>query len=73
LIQWLSELAFYAEVRCEIFDYFDIRKISPTYLEAKITGRRFVSLPTPIKAVTYHNLKIIDTDKGLEATIVFDI
>jgi SHS2 domain-containing protein len=26
-----------------------------------------------IKAVTYHNLRIARTDRGLEATIVFDV
>jgi len=30
-------------------------------------------LEKQIKAVTYHNLKIIKTAEGLEATIVFDV
>jgi SHS2 domain-containing protein len=73
LVQWLSELAFFAEVEQVRFDRFDIKKISPTHLNAGMKGRRFDVLNNPVKAVTYHNLKIVETPQGFETTVVFDI
>jgi SHS2 domain-containing protein len=42
-------------------------------VRATLFGGKVSKLQKHIKAVTYHNLKIIETDKGLEATVVFDV
>jgi len=56
-----------------LFKKFRIQKATATHLQAKIFGGKTSMLEKHIKAVTYHNLKIIKTSKGLEATIVFDV
>lgn len=73
LVDWLSELAYWAESEMLIFKKFRIRQATATHLKAKIFGGKTSMLEKHIKAVTYHNLEIIKTSKGLEATIVFDV
>ena len=73
LVEWLSEMAFWAESEMLVFKKFRIQKITATHLQAKMFGGKVPGLEKHIKAVTYHNLKIIKTAKGLEATIVFDV
>jgi SHS2 domain-containing protein len=73
LVEWLSELAYWAESEMLIFKKFRIRQATATHLKAKIFGGKTSMLEKHIKAVTYHNLKIIKTSEGLEATIVFDV
>ena len=73
LVEWLGELAFWAETEMLIFHKFDLLSVSSTHLEAKISGRRKTHLEKHIKAVTYHNLEIIQIDEGLTATVVFDV
>ena len=73
LVEWLSELAYWAETEMLVFHKFDLLSVSSTHIEAKILGHQLAHLGTHIKAVTYHNLKIIQTDGGLTATVVFDV
>ena len=73
LVEWLSELAYLAESEMLVFKKFEILKATATHLQAKIFGGKTSMLQKHIKAVTYHNLKIIKTSEGLEATIVFDV
>ena len=73
LVEWLSELAYWAETESLIFHKIDLHSVSPTHIKATIQGNRVAVLDTHIKAVTYHDLKIIQTDEGLTATVVFDV
>ncbi len=73
LVEWLGELAYWAESDMLIFKKFRIQKVTATHLQAKIFGGKASMLEKHIKAVTYHNLKIKKTSNGLEATIVFDV
>jgi SHS2 domain-containing protein len=73
LVEWLGELAYWAESEMLVFKKFRIQKATDTYLQAKIFGGKASMLAKHIKAVTYHNLKIQKTSNGLEATIVFDV
>lgn len=73
LVEWLSELAYWAETEMLIFKKFRITDVSATRLQATVSGGKATELEKHIKAVTYHNLEIIQTPKGLEATIVFDV
>ena len=73
LVEWLSELAYWAEVEMLIFSNFNLHSVSPTHVEATIKGRRAAELEKHIKAVTYHNLEIKYTNEGLTATVVFDV
>ena len=73
LVDWLSELAYWAEIEMLVFHEFKIESVSPTHLRARIHGTRITQLEKHIKAVTYHNLEIVQTGKGLTATVVFDV
>ena len=73
LVEWLSELAYWAEAEMLVFSKFDLQNVSPTHVKALIYGNRVSQMEKHIKAVTYHNLEIIKTETGLEATVVFDV
>lgn len=73
LVEWLNELAFWAETEMLVFTQFSIQKLTATHLQATIFGGKASELEKHIKAVTYHNLRIIKTPQGLETTIVFDV
>jgi SHS2 domain-containing protein len=66
LVEWLSELAYWAEAEMLVFSKFDLQDVS-------IYGSRVTQLENHIKAVTYHNLEIVKTETGLAATVVFDV
>jgi protein archease len=73
LVDWLSELAYWAEVEMLVFHQFRIESVSPNHLRARINGARTTQIEKHIKAVTYHNLEVKQTETGLTATIVFDV
>ena len=72
LVAFLSELVYYAEQENLGFDNFDI-SIKDGRLNVDMGGAPFVSFDKAIKAVTWHNLNIEDTARGLEVEIVFDV
>jgi SHS2 domain-containing protein len=73
LVNWLSELAFWAETEMLAFDRFEVEQVSPTHLRAVARGGRVERLERHVKAVTFHNLAIVRTPEGLTATVVFDV
>lgn len=73
LVDWLSELAYWAEEEQLVFREFILEEVSETHLSAVMHGGRPQELTKHIKAVTYHQLEIIESDQGLEVTIVFDV
>ena len=73
LVEWLSELAYWAETEMLIFNKFDLHTVAATHVRATLRGGHVQKLEKQIKAVTYHNLKIVETNTGLEATVVFDV
>ena len=73
LVEWLTELAYLAEMEQLVFVRFQLADVTPHHLRATVTGGRVAELQKHIKAVTYHNLEIMETAVGLEATIVFDV
>jgi SHS2 domain-containing protein len=72
LVSFLTELVYFAEQENLGFDDFDIR-IKNGRLKVEMGGAPFVSLDKAIKAVTWHNLKIKETARGLEVEVVFDV
>ena len=73
LVEWLAELAYWAETEMLVFKKFMITDATNTRLQASVSGGKAAGLEKHIKAVTYHNLEIRQTPEGLEATIVFDV
>ncbi len=73
LVEWLSELAYWAEAEMLVFNTYKIQNLTANHLLVTVSGGKIPALEKHIKAVTYHNLKIVETRQGLEATIVFDV
>lgn len=73
LVDWLSELAYFAEEEQLVFRDFHLGDVTSQHMTARIRGGRAPELQKHIKAVTYHNLSIERTETGLTATIVFDV
>lgn len=72
LVAFLSELVYYQEQEGLAFDRFGVQVESGS-LKAEMEGAQVLSVDKAIKAVTYHNLRIVETDQGFETTIVFDV
>lgn len=73
LVGWLSELVYWAEKDRFVCHKVEVQEISSTHIKAACTGSCVPELRHHIKAVTYHNLQIVQTDQGLETTVVFDV
>jgi len=73
LVDWLSELAYWAEDEQLVFREFELSGVTANHLSAVVRGGKAAELQKHIKAVTYHDLEIVETDGGLTATIVFDV
>lgn len=72
LVDFLSELLYLAENKNLGFDRFLIT-LDGNGLEAELLGAEILERKKEIKAVTFHNLKIISRNGGLEAQLVFDV
>lgn len=72
LVSFLSELVYLAEQENLGFDRFDLA-IQNNILHASMHGAPLGNINKTIKAVTYHNLHIQQTTRGLEVVIVFDV
>jgi len=77
LVAWLDELLYHFYTRQTIFFDFSIITLEPGIIRATVTGRELGEnrnrLKTEIKAVTYHELKIEETNGGFSASIIFDV
>lgn len=73
LVNWLNELAYWAEMERVVFKSFSLKEVTSTSLRAVVRGGPAPDLKKHIKAVTYHGLEIVESRNGLEATIVFDV
>jgi SHS2 domain-containing protein len=72
LVQFLSELLYLQEQERLAFDSIDL-SIDDHRLSARMQGGAVADLAKQIKAVTFHNLRIIRTPSGCETEIVFDV
>lgn len=72
LVNFLNELLYFGEVDNTGFDHFEIH-LDGLKLTAAVSGAEILSRKKEIKAVTYHNLHVQETERGLEAEIVFDV
>jgi SHS2 domain-containing protein len=72
LVAFLAELICIQEQEHLGFDRFKLL-ISNDGVSGEMEGSRLSSLMRPVKAVTFHNLKIRTTARGRETEIVFDV
>lgn len=73
LVDWLTELAYWAEDEQLVFCQFNLSQVTENHLSAVIRGGQAAELQKHIKAVTYHDLTIKNTGHELVTTIVFDV
>jgi SHS2 domain-containing protein len=72
LVSFLEELLFIADSEELAFDGFMLHLVD-TNLLARLEGGGIVSRSKEIKAVTYHNLQIKESKRGLKTSIIFDV
>lgn len=72
LVDFLSELLYILETEWLAFDQFNLT-IEDNSLHAELSGAPLDTIDKEIKAVTYHNLEVRESKRGLEANVVFDV
>jgi SHS2 domain-containing protein len=73
LVIFLEEILFLCESNGLGFDEFSIEIKEGFSLSAYIQGAKIFEKQKEIKAVTFHNMEITETDSGFEVVIVFDV
>lgn len=74
LVDWLSELLYLHETTGEVYTDCLVTSWSPTRLEATVEGGPPAQPPIlHIKAVTYHQLRVVEEEGGWLAQVYFDI
>jgi SHS2 domain-containing protein len=76
LVSWLQELLYLLDTEGLIFGRFQVN-LKDFSLEATAWGEVFDpeihTMKTEIKAVTYHQLEVVEDDQGWQAQVIFDI
>ena len=72
LVAFLSELVFYYEGEHLVFEDFSMDLEMPR-LTIEMSGVPFLSIDKTIKAVTFHDLKVLQNVDGFQVVIVFDV
>ncbi len=77
MVNWLRELLYLWTVRELLIITVDISSISESKLSADVTTLEFDAALHPIKneikAVTYHQIKVVQSAPGWKAQVIFDI
>jgi SHS2 domain-containing protein len=73
LVAWLNELLFLQGQKNEAYPEIEILSLDSKRIEALLRGGQVVAWTRDIKAVTYHNLRVIAGPRLWQATVVFDV
>jgi len=73
LVVFLEELLYLSEFEKIVFDGFSDLVIEGEKISGIMEGSALRSMEKEIKAVTFHNLAIHESERGLEVEIVFDV
>ena len=73
LVAWLSELLYLREVHGEAYGHFQVNFPSPGRLQGVAEGGPWREFGRPVKAVTFHGMRIQQTARGFVVKIVFDV
>jgi SHS2 domain-containing protein len=75
LVGFLTELLFLAEEENSAFNVIDLMITSREKftLYGTLEGAKILSMSKLVKAVTFHRLSIINTHRGVETEITFDV
>jgi SHS2 domain-containing protein len=72
LVCFLQELLYLSEMERLAFDHYDV-SVENLHLTATFDGTELAGQDRQIKAVTYHNIAIMEDEFGLHVKIVFDV
>jgi len=76
LVGWLGELLAEAEIHDLAFSYFTVDRLEEGGVQGSAQGAPasgFELRGPPIKAVTYHDLAVVEIPDGWWARVVFDV
>jgi len=73
LLDWLNELVYRSDVAKRVYADVHVERANDRHMEATVRGREPTSPKTAVKAATWHRLRVHDTPKGLEATVILDV
>jgi len=76
LVAWLEELVFLSEVHSLAFCYFTVDRLEPGVVQGSTGGSPTAGLElrgAPIKAVTMHDLAVVEIPNGFWARVIFDV
>lgn len=74
LVDFLSEALYLSQVNKEIYNNIKFKKFSDIGIKGTLFGQKVERFGEDIKAVTYHNLNILQREDGIwEAIVLFDI
>jgi len=77
LVNWLSEILYHMDAEGWMFARFTVKDCSLTSIAGEGWGERrdpaMRSRAVAVKAVTYHQLSVIETPADWQATVYFDI
>lgn len=77
LVKWLNELVYFHDVENLLFKGFYITDIEDSRLHAVVRGEVFTEgkhvIYRGVKAVTYHDLSIIQEDHQWKAQVIVDL
>jgi SHS2 domain-containing protein len=77
MVRWLGEILSLMEIEREVVAAITINSISPRRLDARVETAPFdpdlQEILCEIKAVTYHQIEVVQKDDHWEARIIFDI
>ena len=73
LVRWLEEVLYLVESESLLPREMRLKIDGRFLLAARLGLSPVAQLTRAIKAVTFHGLRVVDTDEGLEAKLVFDV
>lgn len=77
LVRWLSEFLFLFDTEGLLFRRFDLGLLNDHHLQAEARGEPYDEgrhpIKTPIKAVTYHRLRVRREGGVWKAEVIFDL
>ncbi len=77
LVNWLSEILYLYDGRQFIPIVFEVHRLDASSLHATISGEQFSpsrhKTRLDVKAVTYHQLRILGSEKGATVRVYLDI
>lgn len=73
LVAWLEEVLFALEAEHVAFSAVDVQIVEDLHLTGRVLTAPANRPTKPIKAITFHDLSIEQTESGMETTLVFDV